>query len=364
MESILKSSGLKDWVMSGRPDARAAASNSNSAVRFWIWRPRWRPHQRHLPRHLRGAGRAGSLHFCSTLSPRLPRSRCRDANVERVTAHLAAQAAGNRMVHGARFGWLPREMGAKWHVDAQGETWRAYASLKTRAAMKPRRLLSKRSSGACLRRLQQQLASLPPPRLHETIPDFTTRPNASSRWSRQSPRTLRPRRACQAGDRVRPHAPGNYRQPARRRIAGAHHHNDTKFNNVLLDDKTGESRLRHRSRHRDARFGALRFWRYGAHHHQPAAEDEKVLSLVTMQFPMFEALVRGYLETAGAFLTAAEREFLAFSGKLITFESGFVFSPITWAETRISKCIAMGTTWIAAARSSGWWNRSSSRKRK
>jgi hypothetical protein len=44
-----------------------------------------------------------------------------------------------------------------------------------------------------------------------------------------------------------------------------------------------------------------------------------------MQFPMFEALVRGYLETAGAFLTAAEREFLAFSGKLITFEIGIRF---------------------------------------
>ncbi|MGO8932201.1 MAG: mucin desulfatase, partial [Terracidiphilus sp.] len=45
----------------------------------------------------------------------------------------------------------------------------------------------------------------------------------------------------------------------------------------------------------------------------------------TMQFPMFEALVRGYLETAGAFLTPAERKLLAFSGKLITFEIGIRF---------------------------------------
>jgi len=57
----------------------------------------------------------------------------------------------------------------------------------------------------------------------------------------------------------------------------------------------------------------------------PAAEDEKDLSKVTMQFPMFEALVRGYLESAGAFLTVPERKLLAFSGKLITFEIGIRF---------------------------------------
>ncbi len=44
-----------------------------------------------------------------------------------------------------------------------------------------------------------------------------------------------------------------------------------------------------------------------------------------MQFPMFEALVRGYLASAGDFLTKAEKQFLAFSGKLITFEIGIRF---------------------------------------
>jgi hypothetical protein len=44
-----------------------------------------------------------------------------------------------------------------------------------------------------------------------------------------------------------------------------------------------------------------------------------------MQFPMFEALVRGYLSTAGDFLTPEEKRLLAFSGKLITFEIGIRF---------------------------------------
>jgi hypothetical protein len=44
-----------------------------------------------------------------------------------------------------------------------------------------------------------------------------------------------------------------------------------------------------------------------------------------MQFPMFEALVRGYLASAGGFLTNAEKQCLTFSGKLISFEIGIRF---------------------------------------
>jgi hypothetical protein len=57
----------------------------------------------------------------------------------------------------------------------------------------------------------------------------------------------------------------------------------------------------------------------------PAAEDEQDLSKVVMQMPMFEALVDGYLDAADDFLNDAEVEHLAFSGKLITFETGMRF---------------------------------------
>ena len=49
------------------------------------------------------------------------------------------------------------------------------------------------------------------------------------------------------------------------------------------------------------------------------------LSKVQMQFPMFEALARGYLSTAGGILTAAEKSHLTFAGKLITFNIGIRF---------------------------------------
>jgi len=57
----------------------------------------------------------------------------------------------------------------------------------------------------------------------------------------------------------------------------------------------------------------------------PAPEDERDLSKVGMQLPMFEALARGYLASAGAFLTQAEKEHLVLAGKLITFEVGVRF---------------------------------------
>ena len=44
-----------------------------------------------------------------------------------------------------------------------------------------------------------------------------------------------------------------------------------------------------------------------------------------MRLPMFEALVRGYLASAGGFLTEAEVDHLVFSGKLITMETGLRF---------------------------------------
>jgi hypothetical protein len=42
----------------------------------------------------------------------------------------------------------------------------------------------------------------------------------------------------------------------------------------------------------------------------PAKEDERDLSKVNMQFPMFESLARGYLTSASEFLTPAERSLL------------------------------------------------------
>src|SRR6266568_343943 len=102
-------------------------------------------------------------------------------------------------------------------------------------------------------------------------------------------------------------------------------HNDTKFNNVLLDDATGRAMC---VIDLDTVMPGLALYDFGDMVRtttSPTQEDERDLSKIKMQFPMFEALVRGYLSSAGGFLTKEERQLLAFSGKLITFEIGLRF---------------------------------------
>ena len=57
----------------------------------------------------------------------------------------------------------------------------------------------------------------------------------------------------------------------------------------------------------------------------PTEEDEEDLDKVRMRMPMFQSIVEGYLAAAHGFLTQAEIDQLAFSGKLITLEIGIRF---------------------------------------
>ena len=52
----------------------------------------------------------------------------------------------------------------------------------------------------------------------------------------------------------------------------------------------------------------------------PAEEDERDLSKVTMRMPIFEMLLKGFAQETHTFLTPAEKKNMAFAGKLITFE--------------------------------------------
>ena len=54
-------------------------------------------------------------------------------------------------------------------------------------------------------------------------------------------------------------------------------------------------------------------------------EDATELAGLTVRLDRFEALVRGYLGAARAFLIPAELDHLAFAGKLLTLECGMRF---------------------------------------
>jgi Ser/Thr protein kinase RdoA (MazF antagonist) len=102
-------------------------------------------------------------------------------------------------------------------------------------------------------------------------------------------------------------------------------HNDTKLNNVMLDDETRQGIC---VIDLDTVMTGLVLHDFGdlvRSCTNPASEDEPDLSKVSMQMPVFKALVNGYLSSAEKFLTQAERSHLATGGKLITFETGLRF---------------------------------------
>jgi aminoglycoside phosphotransferase (APT) family kinase protein len=247
-------------------------------------------------------------------------------NIERVTAHLAAQVASEPDRDRRALTLVPAYDGRNWFVDADGETWRAYPFIENARSYETATSAEQAFQAAeAFGRFQQQLASLPSPRLNETIPDFHHTPRRFAALQEAIAADVKGRAALAkseidfalahesiTGVLVRAGLP--------ERIT----HNDTKFNNVLLDDATGESLC---VVDLDTVMPGLVLYDFGDMVRtttSPAAEDEQDLSKVTMQFPLFEALVRGYLSTAG-FLSKAEKKFLAFSGKLITFEIGIRF---------------------------------------
>jgi len=248
-------------------------------------------------------------------------------NIERVTSRLAAQAICEPDANRRVLTLIRAHHGRVWHVDADGAYWRAYRYIEDASSFdsveSPQQAFQ---AAKAFGRFQRLLANLPAPRLHETIPDFHHTPKRFAALE-QAIAADRAHRAILAKPEIE-------FALAHRSITGVLldaglpervTHNDTKLNNVLLDGATGEGIC---VIDLDTVMPGLAAYDFGDMVRtatSPALEDERDLSKVVMQFPMFEALARGYLSEAGAFLTPAEKLSLAFAGKLITFETGLRF---------------------------------------
>jgi hypothetical protein len=248
-------------------------------------------------------------------------------NVQRVTAHLAKKL--NREPDSGRRSLMliPARDGAAYYRDAGGNFWRAYVFIeKARtydAVESPQQAFE---AARAFGQFQKLLADLPAPRLHDTIPDFHHTPKRFAALER----------AIEADEvnRARLAKPEIAFALRHKSITGRLleaklpervTHNDTKFNNVMLDDATGEGIC---VIDLDTVMPGLALYDFGDMVRtttSPAKEDERDLSKVTMQFAMFEGLARGYWASTADFLTAAEKQLLTFSGKLITFEIGIRF---------------------------------------
>jgi len=248
-------------------------------------------------------------------------------NIERVTAHLAAQVSDHPDRDRRVLTLIPTRTGDVLHVDAERNYWRAYRFIDNAKTYNAVESADQAYQAAkAFGEFQHMLADLPAPRLHDTIPDFHHTPKRFAVLERAI--------AADVAGRVASAGPEIDFAMNRKSLASVLldaglpervTHNDTKINNVLLDDVTGEGTC---VIDLDTVMPGLAAYDFGDMVRTatcPAPEDEVDLSKVEMQFPLFEALARGYMTSAGGFLTAAEKQSLAVAGKLITFEIGIRF---------------------------------------
>ena len=253
-------------------------------------------------------------------------------NVSRVTRHALANllAQGNPEAHRRTLTCIPAHDGKPYAIDADGNLWRTYPFIEgargyDEIECNEQAYQAAKAFGA----FQKLTADLTGERLHETIPDF-----------HHTPKRLEALEAAVQADLVG-RAIGL--QPeiafARERATDCSRitdmlasgaipervtHNDTKLNNVLLDETTAEGIC---VIDLDTTMPGCALYDFGDMVRTAAPttrEDDPNVTQIGVRLDRFEALVKGYLSTAD-FLNQAELSQLAFSGKLITLECGIRF---------------------------------------
>ena len=252
-------------------------------------------------------------------------------NIDRVTKHVLQKIRQSHMEMKKRTVRLLRTPdNLPYVIDDNGKYWRAYVYVERARAFdvleSPEQAFG---IAKAFGEFQQQLTDLPG-RLHETIPDFHNTPKRIEQLEQAIAKDPVGRAAKvqkeidfilsrkeEAGTLIKLNASGDIPE----RIT----HNDTKCNNVLIDDLTGEGIA---VIDLDTVMPGLSLYDFGDMVRtctSPAEEDEVNLNKVYMQFNMYEALFRGFCSAADSFMTPAEKENMANAGKIITLEIGTRF---------------------------------------
>lgn len=225
---------------------------------------------------------------------------------------------------------IPTVDGKDYYRDGKGSYWRTYVFIENALGVDIVENTQQAFEAAkAFGEFQCQLADLPV-RLHETIPDFH---HTRSRYDTLMQAIERD--ACNRAAGVKADIEFAVSREdlvdtvidlmAAGEIPERVTHNDTKLNNVLIDTATGKGTC---VIDLDTVMPGSVLYDFGDMVRSTtttAAEDEPDASKIWMDIDYFEALVKGYLETASGFLVPKEKELLALSGRLITFEIGLRF---------------------------------------
>jgi len=254
-------------------------------------------------------------------------------NVERVTRHSLARLLeeGNPEARRRTLTCIPAHDGKPYACDAVGNVWRAYPFIERARGYDEIETNEQAYQAAkAFGNFQKLAADLGGDRLHETIPQFHHTPTRLAAL-----RAAIKADACHRAAGLKPEIAfvlSRAEECARitdliasGAIPERVTHNDTKLNNVLLDDVTAEGVC---VIDLDTTMPGSALYDFGdmVRTATPTLrEDELDLSRLDVRLDRFESLVRGYLGAAKTFLNTTEIAHLAFAGKLLTLECGIRF---------------------------------------
>ena len=252
-------------------------------------------------------------------------------NVARVTNHLLKKIkAGRQETRKRTIRLLNAHDGRPFAFDDNGNCWRSYIFVEHARAYEVLETPEQAFRVAQgFGEFQRQLVDFNG-RLHETIPDFHNTPKRVAALEAAVKADVCGRgkevgreidfvlsRKEETDVLVKLNESGDIPE----RIT----HNDTKANNILIDDLSGEAVC---VIDLDTVMPGLSLYDFGdmvRSGTNPAEEDEINLDKVGMRFDMYKGFYEGFVDAAGSVLTPAEKEYLPFSGKLITLEIGMRF---------------------------------------
>jgi hypothetical protein len=254
-------------------------------------------------------------------------------NIQRVTDHIRKAVIRDGLGDASRrtLTVIPSRDGKSWVRDGEGGWWRTYFFIEnTHTSDVTASPDDARFLGECIALFQKQLADLDGPRLHETIPDFHNMETRYVRFYEALSKDCRNRakdvkteidfmkeNEKRGSVLIRSLRDGTVPE----RIC----HNDTKINNILIDDESSQSRC---VIDLDTVMPGTSLFDVGDLIRTVctrAAEDEKDLSKVAFDLVFFESLMGGYLSGAKEFLVPAETDLLCEAGRNITQIMGLRF---------------------------------------
>ena len=253
-------------------------------------------------------------------------------NVEVVTNHINTKVLRHRAdLGGQTLSLVPARTGESFVRGPGNGVWRCYHFLEGchtfDVVAHPEQAYQ---AGHAFGAFQDLVSDLSPDLLTETIPEFHNTPQRFD----QLQQAVREDVAGRVGEVEAELAFVSSNENWADRLIHLHAtgviplritHNDTKINNVMFDTTTDQAVC---VIDLDTVMPGLTLYDFGdlvRTATNPTEEDERDLGKVDVRMDIFEALTRGFLESAGNILSRVEIEHLAFSGKLIAYELGMRF---------------------------------------